>query len=199
MERWVGKVAVVTGASAGIGAAICIDLLKAGVVVVGLARRVELVEEIRSRVCSKVAGSLHAFKCDVTNEADILAAFAWIDRELGGADILVNNAGILRTGLNLVDADNTAALKQILDTNVMGLVLCTREAYQSMKRRGVNDGHIVHVNSICGHFVPRIPGCGPLNIYTASKHAVTAITEVMRQEFNNLQTRIKVTVSWRTG
>lgn len=195
MERWVGKVAVVTGASVGIGEAICIDLLKAGLVVVGLARRVELVEQIRDRVPSAVAGSLHAFKCDVTNETDIVSAFAWIDRALGGADILVNNAGLLQTGVNLVDAGNTAILKRILDTNVLGLVQCTREAFQSMRRRGVNDGHIVLINSICGHYVPVIPGCGPMNIYTASKHAVSAITEVLRQEFNMLQTRIKITVS----
>lgn len=62
MERWVGKVAVVTGSSAGIGAQIVIDLANAGLIVVGLARRVERVEELKS----KSKGTIHALQCDVT-------------------------------------------------------------------------------------------------------------------------------------
>lgn len=68
MERWVGKVAVVTGASAGIGAAIAIDLSKAGMIVVGFARRVERIEELKALIPSSATGSLQAFKCDVLKE-----------------------------------------------------------------------------------------------------------------------------------
>lgn len=194
MERWVGKVAIVTGASVGIGAAITIDLLKAGVIVVGLARRVDLIEEVRKKVPASVAIALHAIKCDVTIEADILAAFEFVEHELDGVDILINNAAIAYVPGNFVDANNTAVMREILDTNVLALVLCTREAFQSMKRRGV-DGHVIILSSVCGRFVPCLPGAGSLNMYVASKHALTAITEQMRQEFQTLGTNIKITVN----
>lgn len=194
MDRWIGKVAIVTGASVGIGAAITIDLLNAGVIVVGLARRVELIAELRNKVPESLAGALHAIKCDLTIESDILAAFEYTERVLGGADILINNAAILNTPGNLVDANNTAIMRQILDTNVLGLALCTREAFQSMKLRGV-DGHVVMLSSVCGRLVPCLPGAGSLNMYVASKYALTAMAEQIRQEFYDLKTRIKISVS----
>ncbi|XP_053689237.1 farnesol dehydrogenase-like [Sabethes cyaneus] len=187
MDRWAGKVAVVTGASSGIGAATAKSLAKAGMTVVGLARRVERVEELKKELPSSVQGSLHAVKCDVSKEDDILKTFKWIEQKFGGVDVLINNAGILRD-CSLVEAD-TQKVREVLDTNVMGLVLCSREAFQSMKKRSV-DGHIVHINSIAGHQVPNFPR---LNIYPASKHAVTAITETMRQELKAEGTKIKVT------
>lgn len=193
MNRWIGKVAVVTGASAGIGAAITIDLVNAGCIVVGLARRKERVDELRSRLSPDAKGTLHSFQCDVSKEEDVLSAFAWIDWHLDGVDILINNAGILRT-TNLVDAGNTQAIKDVLDTNVLGVVLCTREAFQSMKRRSVA-GHIVMINSVSGHYVPYFAGTrDSMNIYQPSKHAVTAMIEVLRQEFHSHGTEIKITV-----
>lgn len=192
MERWVGRVAVVTGASSGIGSAIVVDLLKAGVIVVGLARRVERVKELAKLVNAKQGAALHAVKCDVSKEEEIKAAFAWVDQKLNGADILVNNAGVFKQ-TRLIDTNNSADIMATLDTNVLGLVLCTREAFQSMKRRSVNDGHVVLINSIVGHSVPAVPGI-KFNIYPATKHAVTAITEVLRQEFIAENTNIKITV-----
>lgn len=188
MDRWVGKVAVVTGSSSGIGAAIAKDLAKAGMVVVGLARRVERVEALKDDLPESAKNLLHAVKCDVSKEEDILKTFKWVEEKFGGVDVLINNAGILRQ-TDLLDADNTQMLREVVDTNVMGLVLCSREAYQSMKKRSV-DGHIVHINSIAGHRVVNFP---KLNIYSASKHAVTAITETMRNELRTAGTKIKVT------
>ncbi|EJY57754.1 AAEL017320-PA [Aedes aegypti] len=188
MDRWVGKVAVVTGSSSGIGAAIAKDLAKAGMVVVGLARRVERVEALKDDLPESAKNLLHAVKCDVSKEEDILKTFKWVEEKFGGVDVLINNAGIVRQ-TDLLDADNTQMLREVVDTNVMGLVLCSREAYQSMKKRSV-DGHIVHINSIAGHRVVNFP---KLNIYCASKHAVTAITETMRNELRTAGTKIKVT------
>ncbi|KXJ71516.1 farnesol dehydrogenase [Aedes albopictus] len=188
MDRWVGKVAVVTGSSSGIGAAIAKDLAKAGMAVVGLARRVERVEALKGDLPDSAKDLLHAVKCDVSKEEDILKTFRWVEEKFGGVDVLINNAGILRQ-TDLLDADNTQMLREVIDTNVMGLVLCSREAYQSMKKRSV-DGHIVHINSIAGHKVVDYP---KLNIYSASKHAVTAITETMRNELRTAGTKIKVT------
>jgi NADP+-dependent farnesol dehydrogenase len=195
MERWQGKVAVVTGASAGIGAATVIDLVKAGMVVVGLARRPDRIEALKSSVPESMQKNLHAMKCDVSQEAEIIATFAEIEKKFGGVDVLINNAGILRT-TSLIAPDNSVPLREIIDTNVMGLVFCTREAVQSMKKRGDN-GHIVLINSIAGHHVPMSIGMSSLNIYPASKFAVTAITESLRQELISADSKIKITVSDR--
>ncbi|EAT40616.1 AAEL007669-PA [Aedes aegypti] len=188
MDRWTGKVAVVTGSSSGIGAAIAKDLAKAGMIVVGLARRVERTEALKEELPESAKELLHAVKCDVSKEEDILKTFQWVEEKFGGVDVMINNAGIGRQ-TDLLEAGNTEMLREVLDTNVMGLVLCSQQAYQSMKKRSV-DGHIIHINSVCGHKVINFP---KLNIYTASKYAVTAITETMMNELRNAGTKIKVT------
>lgn len=194
MDRWAGKVAVVTGASSGIGAAIVVDLVKAGVFVVGFAWRQERVEALRESIPPTATGKLYAVRCDVTQEEDIKSGFKWVRDTLGGVDILVNNAGIIKT-TNLLDDNNTTLLRDTIDTNVMGVVLCTREAFKSMQERNV-DGHVVIINSYAGHVIPYFVGLYPsFNIYPATKHAVTAITEVLRQEFQLFNTKIKITVS----
>ncbi|XP_058461016.1 farnesol dehydrogenase-like [Malaya genurostris] len=187
MDRWVGKVAVVTGASSGIGAAIAKALVNAGMVVVGLARRVERVEGLKSHLRPADHNRLHAIKCDVSKEEEILKTFKLVEDKFGGVDVLINNAGVLRE-TSLIEAE-TQKLREVLDTNVMGLVLCSREAFKLMKKRSV-DGHIVHINSIAGHSVPNFPN---LNIYPASKFAVTAITETMRHELRTEGSKVKVT------
>lgn len=194
MDRWIGKTAVVTGASAGIGAALAIDLATAGVNVVGLARRKERVEALQAKLPATATGKIFAIKCDLNQEDDIKSAFEWVEANLGGVDILVNNAGIIKT-MNLLDANNTANIREIVDTNVIAVAICSREAFQSMKKRNV-DGHIVHINSYAGHVIPFFAGkYGSLNIYPATKFSVTAMTEVMRQELQQFGTKIKVTVS----
>ncbi|XP_031628689.1 farnesol dehydrogenase [Contarinia nasturtii] len=193
MDRWNEKTAVVTGASSGIGAAIVLDLLKAGVNVVGLARRKERIDALREKIPANSAnGKLYAIKCDLTQESDIKSAFNWIESNLGGTDILVNNAGIIKT-MNLLDPNNTDNLRESIDTNVLAVVLASREAFQSMKKRHIN-GHIIHINSCAGHKIPYFVGMYPsFNIYPSTKFAVTAMTEVMRQELQNFGTKIKVT------
>lgn len=194
MERWIGKTAVVTGASAGIGAATCIELAKAGFKVVGLARRAELVDELKTLLPVNSIGELHSYKCDVAREEDIKAAFSWIEETFGGTDVLVNNAGIAKPG-NIIDPDNSDIIRQTVDVNIVGVAFCTREAFQSMKRRNV-DGHVILINSVVGHIVPyTVASIGSTNVYQATKHAVTAMTEVLRQEFLHQGTKVKVTVS----
>lgn len=197
MERWIGKVAVVTGASAGIGAAIALDLARAGCQTVGLARRSERIEALRQQLPAEAAARLHAFRCDVCSEADILRAFRWIETTFGGVDVLINNAGVMHSGVDLLTPDNTAAIRATLDVNVMALVLCTREAFKTMRTRNGGTGHVVLLNSISGHWVPYAVGTsgGSLNVYEPTKHAVTAMTEVLRQEFHAAGTLVKVSVS----
>lgn len=190
MDRWIKKTAVVTGASSGIGAAIVIDLIKAGMVVVALARREDRLKDLVKCIPDSLKSNFYPMKCDVTVESDVTKVFKWVDANLGGVHVLVNNAGVLRN-TQLVNKNNTEDIRSVIDTNVMGVVYCTREAFQSMKSRNV-DGHIVIINSIAGHFPLNLLN---FNIYPASKYAITAMTETYRREFDLEDTNIKITVS----
>ncbi|KAH8284266.1 hypothetical protein KR044_007774, partial [Drosophila immigrans] len=192
MDRWQNRVAVVTGASSGIGSAIVVDLVKAGLIVVGLARRVDRVKELQKLVPAGRKDKLIAIQCDVGNESSVKAAFDAIEQQVGDIDILINNAGTLQDG-RLVDMP-IALVQQTVQTNIMGIVMCTQRAFASMKKRNF-DGHVVLINSILGHkcFGPTAGKAPELNVYPPSKHAVTALTEMYRQEFMGLGTRIKIT------
>ncbi|XP_055623912.1 farnesol dehydrogenase-like [Toxorhynchites rutilus septentrionalis] len=188
MERWQNKVAIVTGASSGIGASIAKTLAQAGMVTIGLARRIDRVEALKKTLSDDIAARFYALQCDVSKEEDILVAFKFVEEKFGGVHVLVNNAGTYQQ-VDLLGVGNSEALRQTLDTNVLGLVLCSREAFQSMSKRSVA-GHIININSIEGHKVPFYPKA---NLYPASKHAVTAITETIRNELRAEGTKIKVT------
>ena len=204
MDRWAGKIAIVTGASAGIGASIAEALVEHGLIVstpllenlhnphfqvVGTARRSEQIEEHAKQLSGK-KGKLCAFKADFTKEEDILKVFEWTSKNLGPIHVLINNAG---RSLNstLVDG-KTEEWKSVLDLNILGLCIATREAVRIMRENNIN-GHIFHINSVMGHKVFNSPNT---NVYPASKHAVTALTETLRFEFTNLGLKIKITVSF---
>uniref|UniRef100_A0A0K8TT77 Putative dehydrogenase n=1 Tax=Tabanus bromius TaxID=304241 RepID=A0A0K8TT77_TABBR len=191
MDRWRNKVAVVTGASSGIGAAIAKDLIKAGLTVVGLARREGRVADLCKDLSADLRKKLIPIKCDVSVEKDVKSAFQVVDTKFNGVDILINNAGIVRQ-TELVAPDQTQPIRETLETNVMGVYYCTREAFNIMKRRNV-DGHIVIINSVAGHTVPYVQGMPSFNMYPASKYAITAMTETYRREFNAHGTKIKIT------
>ncbi|CAG9816099.1 unnamed protein product [Phaedon cochleariae] len=186
MERWVGKVAIVTGASSGIGAAIAQRLVENGVIVVGLARRSEAIEKL-ARTLSDKKGKLYAVKADLSKEEDIKNAFKWTSENVGPVHILVNNAGI-RNRTSLIDGDSEK-WRATLNVNVIALCIATREAIRIMRKNDI-DGHIIHINSVAGHKVPNIPN---LDVYSASKYAVTSLTETLRQEINALKLKIKIT------
>lgn len=179
MEKWIGKTAVVTGASAGIGAAIVKDLANAGVNVVALARRVEKLEELKKSL-KNAPGKVMTFSCDVSDIKSVVAAFAFVEKTFGGTDILVNNAGIVKFMKIFEDSPGiTDKLSEVVQTNLMGTVWCAREAFKSMTKRNVY-GHIVNMNSVVGHSIPFTGADIPAyNIYPATKYAVTACTEVM--------------------
>ncbi|KAK4880620.1 hypothetical protein RN001_008766 [Aquatica leii] len=184
MDRWRNKVAIVTGASFGIGAAIAEYLVKEEVLVVGLARSQDKLKEL-SKKLNKDKTYFHFYVTDITKEEDILKAFKWTIDTLGPIHILINNAGITRFS-GLTDG-KTNTWKEILDTNVMGLCIATREAIQNMKENNV-DGHIIHINSVAGHSTP-----APMNVYGASKYAVTSLTESLRLQLVSEKSKIKVT------
>ncbi|KAH8243561.1 hypothetical protein KR032_008604 [Drosophila birchii] len=191
MDRWTNRVAVVTGASSGIGAACCKDLVAKGLIVVGLARREQRLKELKESLPVDQQARFHGRKCDVSVEKQVVDAFAWVDETLGGADVLVNNAGITKEAM-ITDADNAADMRAVLDTNVLGFVWCAREAFRSQQNRNVTDGHVVVINSVLGHKIPTMPGFS-FKMYAPSKYAVTALTEVLRQEFQLKKTQTKIT------
>lgn len=194
MERWVNKVAVVTGASSGIGAAVSVDLVKAGMIVFGLGRRENLLKELQEKLPKELQSKFHPVVCDITDEDSVKEKFKWVDENFEGIHVLINNAGILRA-TNLIDDDNTFDIRSTIETNIMGVFYCTREAYRSMKCRNIA-GHIVNVNSVAGHSVPLINSKFSANMYPPSKHAVTAMTDIYRQEFSSAGTDIKISVSF---
>uniref|UniRef100_A0A1I8MUJ7 Short chain dehydrogenase n=1 Tax=Musca domestica TaxID=7370 RepID=A0A1I8MUJ7_MUSDO len=191
MERWQNRVAVVTGASSGIGTACAKVILAAGVKVVGLARRSERLEELKKSLPVEQQKRFFFKKCDVSQEEDVKSAFQWVDQELGGTDILVNNAGTLREG-NLVDMP-MKDIKDVVNTNFMGAIYCTQGAFRSMKGRNAA-GHLIFINSTAG-----LAGYNPgpdypsLNVYTPTKHGLNAINEICRQELITLKTKVKTT------
>lgn len=178
MEKWTGKIAVVTGASAGIGEAIVADFAKAGINVVGLARRSEKVEDIASRL-GDTPGKIHARRCDVSDLESVKETFKWIEDKFGVVNIMVNNAAILYNGTILDEReDATEQLNAVINTNFTGVVHTTREAVRLMKKSD-DHGLVVNINSIAGNYVPFGSG---VNLYAPTKHALRAFTEVLRQE-----------------
>jgi NADP+-dependent farnesol dehydrogenase len=144
-------------------------------------------EQVAKKVHDK-EGQLHAVKVDICKEDEIQKGFRWTSDNLGPVHILINCAGISQE-TTLWNGD-TEKWKKTFDTNVMGLCIATREAVKIMKAEKI-DGHIIHINSYAGHVVPNFPGG---NIYAASKYAVTALTETLRQELNQLGVKKKITV-----
>nr|CAD7446154.1 unnamed protein product [Timema bartmani] len=181
MERWSGRVAIVTGSSSGVGAAVAEKLAQFGVKVVGL--------DIAGTGTDDFGGHLHRRHCDVTKDEEVRAAIDWVDHTLGGVDILVNCAGLAPANtLTGCDA-KTDVWRATLYVNVIGLSVCTREVIRSMRERGIDDGHVVHFGSIYGHAVSSHPS---LIMYSASKHAVRALTEGLRRELVELHSKIKI-------
>lgn len=183
-DKWENKIAVVTGCSSGIGSAIFKDFVKAGLIVIGLARRVERVEEIIENLKKENSKSQgHAYKCDVSDPKSVKETFKWIENKFGVVNILVNNAGIGRVATILEDGDESMRrINEVIDTNIRGLVHCSKEAFQLMKKSD-DYGMIININSILGHKNPFL--AANFNVYPASKYAVTAITETIRHEVSS--------------
>jgi len=184
--RWEGRVALVTGASSGIGATICKNLVKHGLIVIGCARRKDHIDRL-SEECRLLdyKGKLVSYKCDLTQEESITSMFEWIKVTHGGVDVCVNNAG-LAVEEPLLEC-TAASMKTMLDVNVTALVLCTKFSVKSMLERKVDDGHIFNISSMSGHRLT-----GKFNFYAATKFAVTALTEGFRRELVD-KSRIRVT------
>ncbi|KAF7665676.1 hypothetical protein LDENG_00136530 [Lucifuga dentata] len=105
-----------------------------------------------------------------------------------GVDVCVNNAGLAHSEPLL--SGKTEAWRNMIDVNVLALSICAREAYKSMKERNVDDGHIINISSMDG--LRMVPSADQ-HFYCATKHAVTALTEGLRQELREANTHIRAT------
>ncbi|XP_033212944.1 farnesol dehydrogenase-like [Belonocnema kinseyi] len=176
MDRWAGKVAIVTGASAGIGLATVEALVREGMTVVGLARRKQKMEDHMKTFKGK--RKFYALECDISKEENVTQTFQWVKKNLGSVHVLVNNAGVLLSG-KIIDT-NKEVWDKVVGVNIMGLLCCTQQALKMMKESG-EEGHIININSIVGHRIIRNSSMSS-NIYSATKHAVTAITSTLEVE-----------------
>ncbi len=170
------RVAVVTGASSGFGEATARRLARAGFEVVVGARRMQRLEKLAAEV-----GAL-ALPLDVRDASSIKAFVEEIGGRLGRIDILVNNAGVA-LGLTPVESTPDDYWIGMLETNVLGLLRMTRECLPLIRK--APHGHIVNVGSIAS-FENYKGGAG----YSASKHAVRAISRTLRLELNGEPIRV---------
>ncbi|KAL7299931.1 hypothetical protein TKK_0007251 [Trichogramma kaykai] len=185
MDRWNGKIAVVTGASGGIGLAVSKILLEHGMIVVGLARRRDkMIDEIKNCKNSK---NFHARECDITIEENIIQSFDYIKSTFGQLNVLINNAGT--TSMKKIEDSSTDEIEKIVKVNLLGVVYCSKKAIKLMRENSM-EAHILNINSVLGHRVPP-PIFGHFNIYPATKFAVTALSESL--QYDLLDSKIRVT------
>ena len=165
-----GKIALVTGASQGIGKAAAQALLKEGYRVTFVGRRQEMLQQAIDETGAKDRGL--AVKCDVGNPTEVKALFAAHEKAWGGRlDVIFNNAG---TGAPAIPMEELTYEQwmSVVNANLTGTFLCTQQAVRIMKAQKPQGGRIINNGSISAH-APR-----PFSIaYTATKHAVTGLTK----------------------
>ncbi|MBE7161740.1 MAG: SDR family oxidoreductase [Williamsia herbipolensis] len=176
--RLAGTVAVITGASSGIGEATAHALAREGSTVVLLARRSDRLAAVVDAIESD-GGQARSHQVDVTDASAVTEVMRAVDEEFGRIDILVNNAGYLANGPAL-EAD-LGDWQRMVDVNVTGVLNTTHAALSLVtqavgRTRGIAD--IVTVSSLAGRRVPTLES----NVYSATKHAVTAFSEAIRRE-----------------
>jgi 3-oxoacyl-[acyl-carrier protein] reductase len=175
-----GQVAVVTGASKGIGAAIAVDLAAAGAaVVVNYASSKAGAEAVLGRI-RQADGKAVAVQADVSKPDDIRRLFAETKKAFGKLDILVNNAGIYEFApLEAISAEH---FHKHFNLNVLGLLLTTQEA---VKHFGPSGGCIVNLSSIAATSAPPTT-----SVYSGTKASVNAITRCLAQELGPRKIRV---------
>lgn len=181
-DKLAGKVAIVTGASSGIGEATALALADAGATVAIAARRSDRLEALAKRILDQ-GGQVLSITADVSDEAQVKAMVQKTHAEYGRVDILVNNAGVMLLGM--IDGANTEDWRRMININVLGLMYATHAVLPIMKAQG--EGHIVNISSVAG----RVANAGS-GVYNATKWAVGAFSESLRKEV--YQNNIRVTI-----
>lgn len=181
-------VALVTGASSGIGEASALALAKAGAAVALVARREARLQSLAKRI-EEAGGRALVIGADITAEAQAREAVEQTVKHFGRLDTLVNNAGVMLLGP--IAGANVEEWRRMMDLNVMGLLYCTSAAVPHLLDaagggpRRVAD--IVNVSSVAGRLVRMGSG-----VYNATKHAVGAFSESLRQELSTRHVRVSL-------
>lgn len=175
-----GRVALVTGASSGIGEAAALALGAAGAKVAVCARRAERLEELVGRI-KAAGGEAIALPGDVADEVVATRCVTDTIAQLGRLDILVNSAGVIQAG-GVENAD-TAEWRRVIDINLMATLYTCKAAIGPMRKQG--GGDIINISSTAGRRAAGI--FGP---YSTSKFGLTALTEGMRQEVGGYGIRV---------
>lgn len=182
MASMQNQIALITGASSGIGAACAKVLAKAGANLILAARRMERLEELAAQL-REIGTQIYLLKLDVRDRQEVELTLQGLPSSWAGVDVLINNAGLSR-GLDKLYQGEIQDWEEMLDTNVKGLLYVTRFLVPGMVQRG--RGHVVNIGSIAGHQTyPKG------NVYCASKAAVRAISEGLKQDL--LGTPVRVT------
>lgn len=177
-----GKVALVTGASSGIGEAIAICLAEAGAKVAVSARRADRLDALVARI--EQAGSQGlALPGDAADEATAIGAVEQTVAHFGRIDILINSAGIIQAGG--IETGSLEEYRRVVDVNLMATVYTSKAAIPHMKAQGAGD--IVNISSLAGRKT-----APPFSAYSASKHAVNAMTDALRQEVGGAGIRVSI-------
>jgi len=163
-----GKVAVVTGATSGIGRATAIGLGKAGYRVAILGRR-----EAELSETARLSSAQYSGVCDVTDPAAVHRYFTDLKAKLGRVDVVFNNAGRFAPQASFGDTD-IGTWQGMVDVNLNGAFYVAREAFRAMRDQTPQGGRIINNGSISA-YVPR-PGAAA---YTATKHAITGLTKAI--------------------
>lgn len=180
MKKLANKVAVVTGASKGIGAAIAKSLAAEGAaVVVNYAASKEQADRVVSEIKSQ-GGAAVAVQGDVSKAPDVQKLFAETKREFGKLDVLVNNAGVYEFAP--LEEITEQQFHRMFNTNVLGLLLATQEA---AKLFGPEGGSVINIGSVASSMNPPASA-----VYTATKSAVDAVTRVLSKELGSKKIRV---------
>lgn len=177
-----GRIACVTGASAGIGKATAESLASAGCNIILIARRLEKIEEHGEYLKEKYGVKCFCGKLDVRNKNDVEKFFKNLPAHFSDIDILVNNAGLAK-GFGPLHSNSVDDFDTMIDTNLKGLLYVSRAVIPGMVER--DSGHIINIGSIAGRGT--YPGGA---VYCATKHAVNGITNGLRKDLTNTAIRV---------
>lgn len=177
-----GKVALVTGASSGIGEATALALAEAGAAVAVSARRAERLTDLVTRI-EKAGGKALAVPGDMANETDATKAVTDTVAQLGRIDIVVNSAGVIQAGG--VESLPLDEWRRVIDVNLLGTLYVCKAAIGPMKAQG--GGDIVNISSTAGR-----RAAGVFGPYSTSKFGLTGLTEGLRQEVGGAGIRVSI-------
>jgi NADP-dependent 3-hydroxy acid dehydrogenase YdfG len=179
-ESLAGKIALVTGASSGIGEAAALALAAEGATVVLAARRADRLTGLVQRIQATGATAL-ALPCDMTVEAEAIKAVDDTAAKFGRVDILINSAGIMETGG--IEGVDLELYRRVFDINLFATLYACKAALPHMIKHG--GGDIVNISSLAAR-----KGKAHTNAYSASKHALNSMTDLMRQEVGDRNIRV---------